>query len=120
MKYKYTIFAQSEWEEDQLLAKLKSIGLDNIFVERFRDIDSIVADQNNFIDENFDAKLSKLLATDIVPTTEMKMRLAELVAKKEHKSMRMLFSSIYEVGVEMDLPDFRIGRIMCDAAALLN
>ena len=53
MKYKYTIFAQGEYEEEQLMAKLEEIGLQKIFVEKFSDIDAIVADQNNFIDENF-------------------------------------------------------------------
>ena len=53
MKYKYTIFAQSDYEEEQLIAKLEEIGLQKIFVEKFSDIDAIVADQNNFIDENF-------------------------------------------------------------------
>jgi hypothetical protein len=78
MKYKYTIFVQSDYEEDQLVAKLEEIGLQKIFVEKFSDIDAIVADQNNFIDENFDDKFQRLVAAEVFPP-EMKQRLTAVL-----------------------------------------
>ena len=119
MKYKYTIFAQSDYEEEQLIAKLEEIGLQKIFVEKFSDIDAIVADQNNFIDENFDAKLERLLTVQILPA-EMARRLADLFADENKKTMQELFKAIHTIGVELDMPNFRIEKIINKAIELLN
>lgn len=119
MRYKYTIFAQSDYEEEQIVAKLEEIGLREIFVEKFSDIDEIVADQNNFIDENFDAKLERLLDAKILPT-EMAKRLAAGYADENSKTMRHLFGAIHSIGVELDMPNFRIEKIINKAIEILN
>ena len=119
MRYKYTIFAQSDYEEEQIVAKLEEIGLREIFVEKFSDIDDIVADQNNFIDENFDAKLERLLDAKILPT-EMAKRLATGYADENSKTMRHLFGAIHSIGVELDMPNFRIEKIINKAIEILN
>lgn len=119
MRYKYTIFAQSDYEEEQIVAKLEEIGLREIFVEKFSDIDEIVADQNNFIDENFDAKLERLLDAKILPT-EMAKRLATGYADENSKTMRHLFGAIHSIGVELDMPNFRIEKIINKAIEILN
>lgn len=119
MKYKYTIFAQSDYEEEQLVAKLEEIGLQKIFVEKFSDIDSIVADQNNFIDENFDAKFEMLASADIFPS-EMVQRLRAIFADENKKTMRELFYAIHSIGVELDIPNYRIGKILSRAIEILS
>ena len=119
MKYKYTIFAQSDYEEEQLIAKLEEIGLQKIFVEKFSDIDAIVADQNNFIDENFDDKFQRLVAAEILPK-EMAQRLAAQFADENEKSMHELFQAIHTIGVELDMPNFRIEKIINKAIQILN
>lgn len=119
MKYKYTIFAQSDYEEEQLIAKLEEMGLQKIFVEKFSDIDAIVADQNNFIDENFDAKLERVLAAKILPE-EMAQRLTAHFANENVKSMHELFSAIQSIGVDLDMPNFRIGKIINKAIEILS
>ena len=120
MKYKYTIFAQSDYEEEQLIAKLEEIGLQKIFVEKFSDIDAIVADQNNFIDENFDVKFQRLVAEEVLPK-EMAQRLAAHFADENNKkTMRELFRAIHSIGVELDLPNFRIEKIINKAIQMLN
>ena len=119
MKYKYTIFVQSDYEEDQLVAKLEEIGLQKIFVEKFSDIDAIVADQNNFIDENFDAKLERLLTAKILPA-EMEKRLTARFADENSKTMRQLFGAIQSIGVELDMPNFRIEKLIYKAIDILN
>ena len=119
MKYKYTIFAQSDYEEEQLIAKLEEIGLQKIFVEKFSDIDEIVADQNNFIDENFDDKFQRLVAAEILPK-EMAQRLAAHFADENSKTMRQLFGAIHSIGVELDMPNFRIEKIINKAIEILN
>ena len=111
MKYKYTIFAQSDYEQDQLVAKLEEIGLQKIFVEKFSDIDSIVADQNNFIDENFDVKFQRLVAADVFPT-EMTQRLTVFFADENKKTMQELFKAIHSIGVELDMSNYRIEKII--------
>ena len=119
MKYKYTIFAQSDYEEEQIVAKLEEIGRREIFVEKFSDIDAIVADQNNFIDENFDAKFQRLVAAEILPK-EMVQRLAAYFADENSKTMRQLFGAIHSIGVELDMPNFRIEKIINKAIEILN
>lgn len=119
MKYKYTIFAQSDYEEEQIIAKLEEIGLQKIFVEKFSDIDAIVADQNNFIDENFDAKFQRLVEAEVFPK-EMELRLVAHFADENAKSMRELFQTIYSVGVELDMPNYRIEKIINKAIQILN
>lgn len=119
MKYKYTIFAQSDYEEEQLVAKLEEIGLQKIFVEKFSDIDAIVADQNNFIDENFDAKFERLVAADIFPN-EMTQRLTAVFADENKKTMQELLKAIQSIGVELDMPNYRIGKIINKAIDILT
>lgn len=119
MKYKYTIFAQSDYEEEQLIAKLEEIGLQKIFVEKFSDIDAIVADQNNFIDENFDAKFQRLVEAEILPK-EMAQRLTAYFADENKKTMHELFQEIHSIGVELDMPNFRIEKIINKAIQMLN
>ena len=119
MKYKYTIFAQSDYEEEQIVAKLEEIGLQEIFVEKFSDIDEIVADQNNFIDENFDTKLECLLAAKILPA-EMEKLLATSFADENSKTMRQLFGAIHSIGVELDMPNFRIEKLIYKAIDILK
>ena len=119
MKYKYTIFAQSDYEEEQLIAKLEEIGLQKIFVEKFSDIDAIVADQNNFIDENFDAKFQRLVEAEILPK-EMAQRLTAYFADENKKTMHELFQAIHSIGVELDMPNFRIEKIINKAIQMLN
>ena len=119
MKYKYTIFVQSDYEEDQLVAKLEEIGLQKIFVEKFSDIDAIVADQNNFIDENFDDKFQRLVAAGILPK-EMAQCLAAHFADENEKSMHGLFQAIHTIGVDLDMPNFRIEKIINKAIQILN
>ena len=111
MKYKYTIFVQSDYEEDQLVAKLEEIGLQKIFVEKFSDIDAIVADQNNFIDENFDDKFQRLVAAEVFPP-EMTRRLTAVFADENKKTMQELFKAIHSIGVELDMSNYRIERII--------
>ena len=53
MKYHYTIFADGDFEEDALIKALASIGLEEILVEKFYNVNAILADQNKFNDENF-------------------------------------------------------------------
>ena len=119
MKYKYTIFAQSDYEEEQLIAKLEEIGLQKIFVEKFSDIDEIVADQNNFIDENFDDKFQRLVAAEVFPP-EMTQRLTAVFADENKKTMHELFQAIHSIGVELDMPNFRIEKIINKAIQMLN
>ena len=119
MKYKYTIFAQSDYEEDQLVAKLEEIGLQKIFVEKFSDIDAIVADQNNFIDENFDVRFQRLVAADVFPT-EMTRRLTVVFADENKKTMKELFKAIHSIGVELDMSNYRIERIINKAIDILT
>lgn len=119
MKYKYTIFAQSDYEQDQLVAKLEEIGLQKFFVEKFSDIDSIVADQNNFIDENFDVKFQRLVAADVFPT-EMTQRLTVAFADENKKTMQELFKAIHSIGVELDMSNYRIEKIINMAIDILT
>ena len=119
MKYKYTIFAQSNYEEEQLIAKLEEIGLQKIFVEKFSDIVAIVADQNNFIDENFDTKFQRLVEAEILPK-DMAQRLAAHFADENKKTMHELFQAIHTIGVELDMPNFRIEKIINKAIQMLN
>lgn len=119
MKYKYTIFAQGDCEEEQLITKLEELGLQKIFVEKFSDIDAIVADQNNFIDENFDSKLESLLDAKILPE-EMARCLSESFADENKKTMRELFKAIQSIGVDLGLPNFRIGKIINKAIETLS
>ena len=119
MKYKYTIFVQSDYEEDQLVAKLEEIGLQKIFVEKFSDIDAIVADQNNFIDENFDDKFQRLVAAEIFPP-EMTQRLTAAFADENEKTMQELFKAIHSIGVELDMSNYRIERIINKAIDILT
>ncbi len=120
MKYKYIIFAQGDYEEERIIEKLNELELEEIFVEKFRDIDAIVADQNNFIDENFDAKFERLVADGIFPSNEMVQRIAAVFADENKKTMRDLFKAMQDVGVAMDLPNYRIEKIVCRAIELLN
>lgn len=119
MKYKYTIFAQSDYEEEQIVAKLEEMGLQEIFVEKYSNIDEIVADQKNFIDENFDAKLERLLAAKILPT-EMAKRIAACFADENSKTMQQLFGAIHSIGVALDMPNFRIEKLIYKAIDILN
>lgn len=120
MKYKYIIFAQGDYEEERIIEKLNELELEEIFVEKFRDIDAIVADQNNFIDENFDAKFERLVADGIFPSDEMVQRIAAVFADENKKTMRDLFKAMQDVGVAMGLPNYRIEKIVCRAIELLN
>ncbi len=120
MKYKYIIFAQGDYEEELIIEKLNELELEEIFVEKFRDIDAIVADQNNFIDENFDAKFERLVADGIFPNDEMVQKIAAILADENKKTMRHLFKAMQDVGVAMGLPNYRIEKIICRAIELLN
>ena len=90
-----------------------------IFVEKFSDIDAIVADQNNFIDENFDAKFQRLVEAEILPK-EMAQRLTAYFADENKKTMHELFQEIHSIGVELDMPNFRIEKIINKAIQMLN
>ncbi len=120
MKYRYAIFVESDLEEEQLLEKLEPLGFEDIFVEKFHDIDSIIADQNNFIDENFDEKLARVLASKVIPSPELEKRIAEIIENEPHKSMQLICRAIYEAGVEQGLPDYRIARILKGVIVFLN
>ena len=119
MKYRYTIFAESDYEENEIIAKLEKMGLQEIFVEKYVNIDEIIADQNNFADENFDANLERIIESDIIPV-EMAHRLLAYFADENEKTMRRLFEAIQKIGVEMDVPNGRIAKIISKANQILN
>ena len=72
-----------------------------------------------FIDENFDAKFQRLVEAEVFPK-EMELRLVAHFADENAKSMRELFQTIYSVGVELDMPNYRIEKIINKAIQILN
>lgn len=120
MKYKYTIFAQSDLEEEALVTKMEQAGLTKIFVEKFVNIERILRDENKFLDENFDAKWEKIKASGIIRYEEMIECIEKHIKNAECKSMYTLMNSIREVGVECELPDAAIGVMMSRCQELLS
>lgn len=120
MKYKYTIFAQSDLEEEELVTKMEQAGLTKIFVEKFINIDRILRDENKFLDENFDAKWEKIKASGIIKREEMFDCIEKHIGNAECKSMYTLMNAIKEAGVECEIPDATIGVIMSRCLELLG
>ncbi len=120
MKYKYTIFMCSEWDEDTLNEKLHSIGLGKFFVEKIRDLESMIADQNDFPDENMNAKLERMIAAGLIPNEEMQVQVAALLAQNAHHSVRSLCQAIYDAGVALGQSNYRIDHVLCDVLAFLG
>lgn len=93
MKYKYTIFAECNLEEEDLVTKLEQAGLTKIFVERFINIERLLRDQNKFLDENFDAKWEKIRTSGIIKRAELVEAIERRIQKAECKSMFVLMSA---------------------------
>ena len=120
MKYNYTIFAHSSLEEEDLVAKLEQIGLTKIFVEKFINIDTLLRDQNKFLDENFDAKWESIRTSGIIKYDELIEKVDTRIGQMECKSMFALMSAINNAGVECELPNAVIGVILSKCVNLLN
>lgn len=120
MKYKYTIFAEGNFEEDALIKALDSLGLKEIFVEKFYDVDAILADQNNFNDENFYSKWERVKDAKIISSDEMIRRTEAKFEMQKDKSMHLLFDSVLNAGIDCDIPNYTIGKIMFAMAELLR
>ncbi len=120
MKFKYTIFAESNLEEEDLVTKLERVGLTKIFVEIFINIDSLLRDQNKFLDENFDAKWEKIRTSGIIKREEMLEAIENKIDNAERKSMFALMTAINEAGVECELPNAVIGVILSRCVELLE
>lgn len=120
MKYEYTIFVTSSISEEELVAKLEQAGLEEIFVEKYVNIESLLRDQNNFLDENFDAKWAMIRDSGIIRRKEMLEQIENRIREAECKSMFMLFSAIHEAGVACDLPNAVISVIMSRSHELIN
>ena len=120
MKYNYTIFAEGNYEEDEIVAKLEQAGFTKIFVEKFINVDFLLRDQNKFLDENFDAKWEKIRTTGIIKREAMIEAIEQKIANAECKSMYVLMSAINEAGVECELPNATIGVILSRCIELLN
>lgn len=120
MKFKYTIFAESNLEEEELVAKLEQAGLTKIFVEKFINIDFLLRDQNKFLDENFDDKWEKIRTSGIIRREEMLAAIEKKVEVAECRSMFALMSAINKAGVECELPNAVIGVILSRCVELLE
>lgn len=120
MKYHYTIFADGDFDEDALIKALASIGLEEIFVEKFYNVNAILADQNKFNDENFYSKWERVKEAKIFPSDEFIRRTEERFDAQKEKSMYLLFDSVMNAGIECDIPNYTIGKIMYAMAELLQ
>lgn len=120
MKYKYTVFAECNLEEEDLVTKLEQAGLTKIFVERFINIERLLRDQNKFLDENFDAKWVKIRTSGIIKRAELVEAIERRIQKAECKSMFVLMSAINEAGVECELPNATIGVMLERCVELLE
>lgn len=112
MKYNYFIHAEGTADETAVVNQLEQLGLSEIFVEKYLNVDSVVRDQNFSRDENFEAKWEALCRTDLL-NDDIKCRIAEKMANSE-KSMGVLAEAIRDVGLETDMTDFKIGKILRD------
>ena len=120
MKFKYTIFAESNLEEEALVTKLEQAGLTKIFVERFINIERLLRDQNKFLDENFEVKWEKIRTSGIIKRAELVEAIEKRIRRVECKSMFALMSAINEAGVECGLPNATIGVMLERCVELLE
>lgn len=118
MKYKYIFHAEGIADENAVIRQMEQLGLSEIFVEKHLDIDSVVRDQNFSRDENYASKWEALCRTELL-TEEMQNQISERMANKE-KSMGSLAEVIQEVGIEMDMTNYAIGKILCDVLDFMN
>lgn len=118
MKYKYIFQAEGTVDENEVIRHMEKLGLSEILVEKHLDIDSVVRDQNNSRDENYDSKWEALCRTELL-TKEMQNRISEQMESKE-KSMRSFAETIQEIGVEMNMTNYAIGKILCDVLDFMN
>ena len=120
MKYHYTIFADGDFEEDALIKALASIGLEEIFVEKFYNVNAILADQNKFNDENFYPKWERIKKSGIISSNQM-IRCSEKNFKThEVKSMYLLFEGVLNAGIECGIPNHTLGKMLIAMAELLQ
>ena len=59
------------------------------------------------------------MAAKILPA-EMEKHLAASFADENSKTMRQLFGAIHSIGVELDMPNFRIEKLIYKAIDILN
>ena len=83
-------------------------------------MDAILADQNNFNDENFYSKWERVKAAKIISSDEMIRLAEEKFEKQTNKSMYLLFDSVLNAGIDCDIPNYTIGKIIFAMAELLQ
>lgn len=118
MKYRFIIHAEGEFDEETVVEKIKSIGLDIIFVEKHIDIESVIRDQNFARDENYDAKWNALYDSGLIGKDVLN-RIAERMQNRE-KSMHQLASAIRDVGEERDVTNYTIAKTMLSILDFMN
>lgn len=110
MKYDYYICASGNADEEAIYEKLQQLKLSVIFVEKHVNLDSVIGDQNNARDENFEVKWQALCETDLIPEA-MKTQVGNIM-KGKMKSMQNLARAIHTVGTELGMTDSSISRLL--------
>ena len=112
MKYNYIISGNGNIDEDAITNLLQNSGLNDVYIEKFIDAESFIAEQSDLPIQDIDEKLKKLTTNE----TAMKYGLTELLCEKmpgtNITSMRDLAQYVYDCCAEKDIGSSYCGLIL--------
>ena len=112
MKYNYIISGSGNIDEDVITDLLQSNGLNDVYIEKFIDAESYIADQSDTPIEDMESKWEKLLQNE----TAAKYGLLDLLSKNRSganiTSMRDLAQYVYDCCAEKDIGSSYCGLIL--------
>lgn len=112
MKYNYIISGSGNIDDEAIISLLQSNGLNDVYIEKFIDAESYIADQSDLPLQDIDEKLEKLTANE----TAQKYGLTDLFCRRRSgtniSSMRDLAQYVYNCCIEKDIGSSYCGLIL--------